>query len=250
MDERSKKIKEIVDKYRRGKGDLFLPYNPKLEDEFDNIAGKLCDKILRADSVMIAKLHRKLRRKLRYYIEGLKPAPLPMVPDTTSDLCDFIDEKSTPYEVLLVHHAVEVLGCEELKRILQEYESKLAKHFEETLTSFKKKGVSLPHCEDHTHMAIVVSKEQVLLSLVLHMKEYFTEYLQLDEALFEGFTEGCTVLFFSIPKIDAALLAPRVLSHLGELKQLFKITHLIVFEHFGCDLNKGTIELLVSPCIH
>ena len=93
-------------------------------------------------------------------------------------------------------------------------------------------------------MAVVISKEQVLLALVLEIKEYFSKYLQLEDTLFEGFES--TVLFFPILTVDAALLSPKVLSHLSELKRMFGMTHLIVFGYFACDLEKATIELVVS----
>ena len=250
MDERSKKIKEIVDKYRNGEGELLLPSNPDLEDELDNVLGNLRVNLSSADPGVISRLHGMVRRKYRRYIHGVRPAPLPPVPDTTSELCDFIEEKSTIYEILLVHHAVEVLEDEDLKKDLQEYESKLAEHLKEMLTSCKRRRVTLPLRKGHTYMAIVISKEQVLLALVLKMKEYFSKYLQLEETLFEGFEEGCTVLFFSIFRVDAALLSPKVLSHLSELKRMFGMTHLIVFGYFACDLEKATIELVVSVCVY
>ena len=249
MDERSKKIKEIVDKYRNGEGELFLPSNPDLEDELDVVIEALHEILSSVDARMIGKLHRILRRKYHRYIHGVRPVPLPPVPNTADGLFDFIEEKSTAYEILLVHHAVEVLEDEDLKKDLQEYESKLAQHLREMLTSCKRRRVTLPLRKDHTHMAVVISKEHVLLSLVLEMKEYFSKYLQLEETLFEGFEEGCTVLFFSILTVDAALLSPKVLSHLSELKRMFGMTHLIVFGYFACDLEKATIELVVSVCV-
>ena len=249
MDERSEKIKEIVDKYRSGEGKLFLPRNPDLEDELDDVLGNLRVNLSSADSRVISKLQAIVQMKYRRYIHGVRPVPLPPVPNTVNGLYEFIAEKSTPYEILLVHHAVEVLEDEDLKKDLQEYESKLAEHLKEMLMSCKRRRVPLPLFKNHTHMAIVISKEQVLLSLVLEMKEYFSKYLQLEETLFEGFEEGCTVLFFSILRVDAALLSPKVLSHLSELERMFGMTHLIVFGYFACDLEKATIELVVSVCI-
>ena len=248
MDERSEKIKEIVDKYRNGEGELILPRNPDLEDELDNVLRTLRRKLSSADSGVISNLHGMFRRKYRRYIHGVRPVPLPRIPNTVNGLFDFIEEKSTPYEILLVHHAVEVLEDEDLKKDLQEYELKLAEHLEEMLMSCKRRKVTLPLRKDHTHMAIVISEEQVL-SLVLEMKKYFSKYLHLEETLFEGFEEGCTVLFFSILRVDAALLSPKVLSHLSELKRMFGMTHLIVFGYFACDLEKATIELVVSVCV-
>ena len=74
------------------------------------------------------------------------------------------------------------------------------------------------------------------------------KYLQLEETIFEGFGEGCTVLFYSILKVDAVLLAPKILSHSAELKRMSDITHLVVFGYFACDLEGATIELPVSMC--
>ena len=253
MDMRSKKIKAIVEKYRNGGEELYLPSNPELEDEFDDIMGILDSMLSQASSADRRKLCSLVRLKYRrYYNPGVRPAALPPVPDTARGLYDFIAEKSTPYETLLVHHAVEVLSSkdEELKGKVQNYEYKLGLFLEETLTSCKRSAVTLPQYPGHTHLAVVVSKEQVLLSLVLHMKDYFSRYLHLEECLFEGFGGGCTVLFFAIPDVDAALLAPTALSHLAELKRVFDITHFIVFNHFGCDLRMGTFELLVSDDVY
>ena len=239
---REDKIKEIVDKYRNGEGSLYLPENPQLEDEFDAVMGQLYAAMSVIDPQMMMQLYGILRLKYRRFFHGVRPVSLPYIPVTATGLCDFIAEKSTPYEVLLVHHAVEVLNDERLKTALVSYESTLSQHMISTLESYKKKRVTLPLCADHTHMAVVISKEQVLLALVLHLKEYFAKYLQLEETLFEGFEEGCIVLFFSILKEDAALLAPKVLPHLAELNKVFNITHLIVFEYFVCNLDKATIE--------
>ena len=247
MDERSQKIEEIVDLYRRGK--VSLPEIPELEDDFDNIVGRLNAELSSADPKVICELQGMLGVKYRRYIQGETPGKVPSIPDTARGLYQFIAEKSTTYEILLIHHAVEVLNCEDLRRTLQNYESKLADHLRLTLESYKKKNVTLPIRKDHTHLAVVLPKEQVLLSLVLHIKRYLKKYLQLEEALFEGFVVGSTVLFFSILQVDAVLLGPKVLSHSAELKRMFDITHLVVFDYFACDLERATIELPVSVCV-
>jgi hypothetical protein len=251
MDERSTKIQKIVDGYWSGKTKVCLPSNPDLEEELDAMMEILREKLTSANSGVIPKLSAKLQRVYRRYLYGNRPAPLPPIPDNATDLYEFIDKRSTPFEVFLVHHAVEILDCEKLKKCLQEYESNLAKHLQQELSSYKSRKVSLPQRNDYTHMTIVVSEQQVLLSLVLKLKEYFKKYLKLEEVLFEGFEEGCTVLFFSIQRSDAALLAPApvILSHLGELKTRFAVTHLIVFGYFACDVEEATIELFVSLCV-
>ena len=241
MDERSQKIEEIVDMYRNGK--VSLPEIPELEDDFDNIMGRLNAELSSADPKVIYELQGMLGVKYRRYIQGETPGKVPSIPNTASGLCEFT------YEILLIHHAVEVLNCEDLRRTLQNYESKLADHLRLTLEAYKKRKVTLPIHKHQTHLAVVLPKEQVLLSLVLHIKRYLKKYLQLEEAMFEGFVVGSTVLFFSVLRIDAVLLGPKVLSHSAELKRMFDMTHLIVFDYFACDLERATIELPVSVCV-
>ena len=238
----SQKVKAIVDAYKNGKTEVSLPINPDLEDKFDKIVAKFYSVVSSVDSRVIAELHGIVRRKYRRYIHGVNPAPLPYIPNTPSRLCDFIEENSSPYEIWLIVHAVEILGNKELKLALDECTKDLSIYLTETLLSLKTRGVTLPQRKHLIHMAVVLSKEQVLLSLVLHLKEYFMKYLHLTESIFEGFQVGCIVLFFSILKKDAALLAPKVLSHSAELKKAFNMTHLIVFEYFVCDFEKATIE--------
>ena len=249
MDERSQKIKRIVDMYRSESTKVSLPEIPELEDDFDDMMGNLNAKLSTADPQVICKLVSIVCLKYRRYIHGVKPGKVPSIPNTASGLCEFILEKSTPYETLLVHHAVDVLDSEDLKGTLRSYESNLGNHLRQTLQSYRKRNVTLPLRNDHTHLAVVLSKEQILLSLVLHIKEYLMKYLQLEETIFEGFGEGCTVLFYSILKVDAVLLAPKILSHSAELKRMFDITHLVVFDCFACDLERATIELPVSVYI-
>ena len=208
--------------------------------------GKLASELTPAGPKKITELRAIIRLKYRRYIHGVRTAPLPDVPDTSGGLFDFIAEKSNALEILLVHHAVDVLECRKLKDDLEKYEGKLAERLETTLLSFKTRKVTLPPRKDYTHMAVVLSKDQVFLSLVLHIKKYLVKMLQLKEALFEGFAGGCTILFFSILRIDAVLLSPKVISHLSELKRKFEITHLVVFGYFACDLKQASVEVLVS----
>ena len=235
--------------YRSESTEVSLPEIPELEDDFDDMMGSLNAILSSADPQVILKLVGMLRIKYRRYIHGVKPVQLPPIPNTAGGLYDFIAAKSTPYEVLLMHYAVDVLNAEALKESLQIYEADLGDHLRQTLRSYKKRKVTLPLQTDHTHLAIVLSKEQILLALVLHIKDYLMKYLQLEETIFEGFGEGCTILFYSILKVDAVLLAPKILSHSAELKRMFDITHLVVFDYFACDLERATIELPVSVCV-
>ena len=251
MDEGSQKIKRIVDLYRSESTEVSLPEIPELEDDFDDMMGSLNAKLSSTDPQVICKLVGMVRLKYRRYIHGVKPIELPSILNTADGLYDFIAAKSTPYEILLVHHTVDVLDSKDLKGTLQSYESNLGNHLRQTLQSYKKRKVTLPLRMDYTHLAIVLSKEQILLSLVLHIKEYFMKYLQLEETIFEGFGEGCTVLFYSILKGDATrLLALKIFSHSADLKRMFDMTHLVVFDYFACDLERATIELPVSVCAY
>ena len=251
-----KTIGDIVEMCR--KGEVSVPHNPKLEDSYDNIMATFYAILHSADpdSGAIARLQSVLQERYDGKDnQGGRQIPLPKVPKTANDLFEFIFAKSTPYEILLMHPAVEAVGHQELTRELREYESKMIKFLQKSSISCKKRQVPLPLYKNHTHMAVVTSKEQVLLAVVLEMKEYFSKYLQLEETLFEGFDEGCTVLFFSILRVDVALLSPKVLSHLSELKRMFGMTHLIVFGYFACDLEKATIdsEIFVrkhTQCMH
>ena len=247
VDGRSQKIKEIVAMYRNNE-EVHLPRIPELEEDFDMIMVNISEKLSSADPKMVHRIHANIRLKYRRYIHGVRTAPLPVIPQTSSGLYDFIAEKSTPYEVLLVHHTVECLQCEDLKASLKKYVDRLAEHLESALLSWKNEKVILPSHKDHTPLAIVLRSrpDLVLLSFVLHIKEYLVMMLRLEEALFEGFAEDCTILFFSILTTDAVLLASKVISHLPELKRKYEITHLVVFGYFACDLELGSVEILVS----
>jgi hypothetical protein len=249
-DERSLKIREIVGIYRNVEVEgICLPRIPHLEDDLDDILVDLKFELLNADPATIIRLQSGIQMKYRTYINGVRSVPLPDVPCTAAELHDFIAAKSTPYEIVLLHHTLKILGCKNLKDRLGEYERSLAKHMEEKLTSWKRSNISLPSRENHTHLAVIVSQkpEYVLFSLVFHIKDYLVELLHLDEALFEGFAEDCTILFFSILTSDAVLLAPSIISHLGELRRLFHVTHLIVFGLLACDLEQATVEFPRTP---
>ena len=247
FDDRSIKIKQIVQEYKKG-GEVRLPRNPDLEKKYDNILWSVKGSLSSATPKMIEKAHYFVYKMYERLYDGMTAAP-PEVAHTSDALCKFIDSLSSPYEVFLVERAVDGVSDEELKKALCDYKLELCKYLEEKLYSCQSRNVTLPQRTDHTHMAIVITKEQALLSLVLHLKEYFVAYIGLQQSLFEGFQEGCSVFYFAITTADAVLLAPKVLSHLAELKRRFNVTHVVVFNHFVLDVDKGSIELLVSAYI-
>ena len=241
---RVEKIKRIVDLYRKGK--LRLPSCPDLECDFAHIMGSLNSKLSSASPDVRLKIQGTLCSIYETLIYGIGYLHSPEVPSTAPGLYKFIKNNSNPYEVFLVKHTVDKLKNKKLKHEFVNYNHKLCEYFERELKYYKQKNVTLPSRQGSTHMAVAISEEQVLLSLIIHLKQYFSTYLGLRVCLLDGFTEGCTVFYFAITIADAMLLAPKVLSHLAELKR-FKVTHIIVFGHFAVDVcDKFTIEWLVS----
>jgi hypothetical protein len=243
----SQKIKKVIELYRNQE-EICLPRIPDLEDDFDEIMADLHVALLEMDPPTIRKLIARVQLKYRRHLQGgVRPAPLPPVLDTPGGLYQFIAEKSTMYEIILVHLAIEILDAKDLKSAIGEYKHKLAGHVEKALASWETKRVILQSDKDSTHLALVVRDDPtiVLLSLVFHIKDYLN-LLQLDESLFQGFAENCTTLFFSILREDAVLLAPKLISHLGVLNTKFNVTHVVVFGHFACDLEEASITFPVS----
>ena len=230
---------------------MSLPSNPKLERKYDDVLSSMKISLQSAKPRVRSRIHHKVCSTHKRLVHGVRPIPLPKVDETAQGLYMFIEEKSTFYEVFLVEEAVIELNNKKLKKtFFTEYKPELQKFLEERLALCRQNKVFLPRSPDHVHMAVVTS-EEVLLSLMLHHKAYFIEYLGLQECLFEGFQDGCSVFYFAITATDAVFLALKILSHLAELKRRFSITHIVVFDHFAVDIVQGSVELLVSvylPC--
>ena len=240
------KVKEIVHRYRKRTEDVSLPSNPKLERKYDKIVSSMKNSLQSAKPEVISEIHHKVCSTYNRLVHGVKPVPLPEVDETGRGLYMFIAEKSTFCEVFLVEEAIDELNDDDLKKaFFTEYKPELQKYLEKRLTSCHQNKVSLPRRADLVHMAVVTS-EEALLSLMLHLKAYFIACLELQECLFEGFQGGCSVFYFAITTTDAVFLAPKILSHLAELKRRFSITHIVVFDHFAVDIDQGSVELLVS----
>ena len=229
---------------------MSLPSNPKLERKYDDIVSSMKISLQSAKPRVRSRIHHKVCSTYNRLIHGVRPIPLPEVDEIGQDLYVFIAEKSTFYEVFLVEEAISELNNKKLKKaFFTEYKPELQKFLEERLASCQQNKVSLPRRADHVHMAVVTS-EEVLLSLMLHHKAYFIEYLGLEKCLFEGFQDGCSVFYYTITAIDAVFLAPKILSHLAELKRRFSITQIVVFDHFAVDIDQSSVELLVSVYCH
>ena len=243
-------IKDVERMYE--KGVISLPLDSELQDDFDDVMGNF-KAILSSelDKQVIDHLHGKIGMKYRRNISGAQYTP--DVPKTAEGLFDFIDAKSTPYETLLLKPAAKILGNDMTERV-QQYESQKDTFFRETTTSCQKHRQNLPHRQDYTHMAVLISKKQVPLSMMVEMKEFFSNSLQLENTLFEGFEEGngCVVFFFSITRVAATQLFDTVEPYLSELKTKFEMTYLIAFEYCLCDLERSARRkcLFVSVLIY
>ena len=232
-------------------GVISLPRNHKLKNGFDHIMGNL-QAILspRLNEEVIDHLHGMIKMRYTRDIHGVRHQP--DIPTTAKGLFDFIATKSTPYETLLLQPAVNILGKDVLIERVQEYESQQDTFFKETTTSCQKSRVKILHRRDYTHMAVTISKQQVLLSTVVEMKEYFSNILQLENTLFEGFEEGngCTVFFFSITRVAAAQLSDAVGPYMSDLNTTFGMTNLIAFEYCICDLERSSKGKCLFVSVH
>ena len=193
-DDRSLKLRGVIQMYRAENSELSLPVKPDLEETYDDIIFRLL------------RVHTIVCLRYRRYMGGIKTGSLSDVGLDSEDLYKFIAEKPNAYEVLLVHNAIYAhsLTDKRLKDDFCEYQYQLAKLLGETSVSCEKCKIPIPYSRDCTDLAVMISEEQVLLSLVLHLKEYFKKYLGLDESFFEGFVEGC-VIYFAINEVDAML---------------------------------------------
>jgi hypothetical protein len=243
------KIREIVEAYWSDDSSLSLPDNTDLEVRYEDIMSDLCAQLESAAKPLITKISSKVCLMNRRLRKGVKPANV-KIPAGPIGLCDFLMGKSTAYEVFLIDPVINILADEKsnLQQKFSDYKSDLAKYLEETLTSCRKKKVQLKFHHDYTHMACRVSKEQVFLSLMIHLKDYFSKEFNLDYMLFEGFIPGSATFFFSMLREHAILLAPKILleENLKELKDHFGLTDIVVFDYFHCNLEEATVKPMPS----
>ena len=241
---RDEKIKHVVHTYR--KGDLQLPSCPELERDFAGIMGSLNRQLSTAAVGMRLEIKGSLDSIYKTLVYGIGPRSSPEVPSTGKGLYEFIRDFSNPYEVFLIEHAIGILKDKNLKPKYDEYKHKLCMYFEKELKSYEWKNVSIPSMQDLSHIAVVVKREQVLLSLIIHLKEYFATYLGLHTCLLDGFTEGCTVFYFTVTTLNRSYLYSRILSCSTELRRQFSVAYLVVFGHFVVDLDQPTLVTMVS----
>ena len=236
---------------------MCLPVNVELVDKYSRFMGEL--EIAMDDSQ--PREVKKIRTAVRELYNRL-PCKLPQDKDPIvgkkpEDVFEFIRKRSTPYEIFLIQIAIHNLDVEELKKMLDDYRLQLSQFLEENLAAISKRLQPLMQEEDLSHMAVEfqTDPDELPLSRAIKLKNYFQYYLKLSPTLFEGFQEGCTLLFFAISRAAAALSGYCILSHLAHLRIEFNVTKLIVFGHFAVDLEavpstgshpNGALYLLVS----
>ena len=134
-----------------------------------------------------------------------------------------------------------------LTKQLEVYESKLTKEVPIFLEECKIKKISVKKIPCHSTLAvkIALTPNELWLSRIFQLKEFFVRVFHIPEALFKGFSTGCTILYFSIPK-DSVWCLPACL-HPSNLPQLeeWKVVSLSVEGKFTIDLvEKRIVDVL------
>ena len=229
---------------------LRLPRNVKLQREYERMMSLLRTALTEANAYTRQSMQATLDIRYEHVVSGVVYSPSSHVPDSGSELYDFIKRHSTVYDVFLIDAAVNILNDEDLTKKYDVYKESLRDSLVIKLKSCEKKNISLPPLrQDHVSMVVAIDEDQALLALVMHLRDFFVEYIGLQDCLFEGFQEGCLIVYFAITAVDALLVAPKILSQLEDLKTMFSVTHVVVFGHFAVDVKSGTCELLVSLVI-
>ena len=239
------------------KKEVCLPVNVALVDKYSRFMGELENAIDDSNPRDV----KKIRTAVRELYNRLPCRPPQdkdvVVGKQAEDVFEFISRRSTPYEIFLIQNAIHNLDVEELKKTFYDYQSQLARFLEENLAGISEKLQPLMQEEDLSHMAVELrtNPDELPLSRVIKLKDYFCYYLKLSPTLFQGFQKGCTLLFFAVSRAAAALSSYCILSHLAQLRMEFDVTKLIVFGHFAVDLEAvtdtgshphGALYLLVS----
>ena len=233
-----------------------IPLNAALVRKYSHLMAKLEDAIDRSNPKAIKRIRTAIRQLYRVLIDGVIQAPVPQVGDTPRDVFEFISDRSTAYEVFLLQAAMDELSSEEkMKKEFEEYKLELAKFFEEKLKEFADKLQPLMQGEDLSQMAIEIATNpnELTLSRVFRLREFFCEYLQLSPVLFEGLLKGCTILFFAIPRESSPFIKDCIHLHISQLK-MFGVTKVVVFECFAADLEAATtggldVKQILSPLV-
>jgi hypothetical protein len=223
------------------KSEVCFPVNVPLACKYNQLMAELRCSLKAAKPDELLRIHTIVRQQHHCLVHGVKAGEeYPDCGESPEAIHDFIMKRSTPYEIFLVDDAALNLKNRKLSKLLKDYEKELGVFFEEKLMSFKGQQISLVEAADMTHMAVEVAtnSSELPLSRVLKLKDFFQDYLKLNKVLFEGFKDGCTVLFFAITHAAATFLAPNVLSHLSQLRSEFLVTRILVYDHFAVDITE------------
>ena len=226
----------------RKKKEVCLPVNVALVDKYSHFMGELENAIDDSNPRKVKKIRTVVRELYNRLPCKLPQDTNPIVGEKPREVFEFISKRSTPYEIFLIDMAIQNLNIKELRKMFNDYKLQLSHFLEENLAAISARFQPLMQEEDLSHMAVELrtNPDELPLSRAIKLKKYFHHYLTLSPTLFEGFQEGCTLLFFAIPTAAAALSGYCILSHLAQLRMEFDVTKLIVFGHFAVDLEAAT----------
>ena len=226
-------------------GDIFYPVISDLEDDFSELATNVLERIKSLGRKKLAKL-------CTYLANHLKPkvplsSPPPHVPEEYDKLKSFLISRWDPLKIWVLQGVVKHLKSGELSQQLQAYEKAMKEKIPTFLDKCKTKKIQYKRLPHHSSMAVTIdcTPSEVSLSRILELSEFFVSRLGLDEEQFEGFSFGCTVLYFSIPE-DSVWCLPACL-HPSNLPQLeeWKVVSLSVEGKFTIDLvEKRIVDVL------
>ena len=241
------------------KKEVCLPVNVALVDKYSRFMGELENAIDDSNPREVKKIRTAVRELYNRLPCRLPQDKDPIVGKQPEDVFEFISKRSTPYEIFLIQIAIGNLDEKKLKTTFEAYKLELAQFLEENLVAISERLQPLMQEQDLSHMAVELrtNPDELPLSRIIKLKDYFCYYLELSPTLFQGFQKGCTLLFFAISRAAAALSGYCILSHLAQLRMEFDVTKLIVFGHFAVDLeavtstgSDGALYLLVSVVYH
>ena len=153
----------------------------------------------------------------------------------------------------LIADAAKAIGeTEALKESISDHNFDVVMFATEALGKFQRERAELPADDNHVHLGLKANQEpdQYMLAELFRLQFYLIEILGIDRVLFEGFAEGCTKVMFRLMKETAVMIAPILLSHVCQLREL-GFEKAIVFGYFAIDVQLETLHVpSVNTSLH
>lgn len=231
------------------RNEVFFPAFQPLDRAYAFLMGNLAQQLHEIGEnrrICVSGMIQHMLRKTKY---GVRVGDLPDIPTGYKELYDCIAANSNCFSSALIRDAVDIINVDKLSTLWEDYKRELTKCVGKPLHSGKPRR--LPeiesNCEDLAPMAVKVVRhpDELQISHVLAIQQYYVEHMGLDLAQFEGYTEGCTVLYFAIAKAAVPFMPSLLLSHLAQLRRL-EILKIAVFGYFAVDLENAQAYALVS----